>query len=465
MNKKTLLWIGCAVLVLAIGVIAVFTISNSRTTDPVPITQDIRKLYTDCANAVNTAPSLGLSISAVKQTAVGDEVMTQNVQQNMIYHGLGTDTLLASAEESIYIGTSTMSSSCIFTNDTLYTTLDGIRFSGQQSQEHYLANHPHGALLDISLYQQILYTKNKDTVTVYMSSPTAPEIWAVPEDAEFLESSGQATIDQDGALLQSSYSVRYRYGHCEVWLNVNAGYSTSQVGEITPPDETQYLSITSVQAPQLLEIACSYLMQAQNMQASSTDIIDCQAGGLYRTQTIDLSISGTGDELSAQLDTRITLTDHSRNDETAVSTQIITFENGECSVSADGQSPVPYGITAQQMRSDCQNILVSGILLPEHIAQAEIIPADDTLVLSFNANEVMAKLIFENSWQTLYQETIPIDALTEQYKMKNAQCTLTLDKYTWQPIASTLNCSGTYTIEGIQYQLDVAYAQTYQYTQ
>lgn len=464
MSKKTLLLIGCVVLTLAIITVVIFSLPGSDRKDPEPVTQQIRQMYTDSAAAVNTSPALGVSINAVKQTTVGEEVMTKNIQQSMVYHGLDTDALIAGAEETITIGTSTMSSSNIFMENTIYTALDGIRFSGQQSQESYLATHTHGALLDISLYQDMLFTKNGNTVTLYMSSPTAPEIWAVPENAEFIESSGQATFTQDGVLLQSSYTVRYGYGDSEVWLNVNAGYTTAQIPEISPPEKNAYLSVESAQAPRLLEIACGYLMQAQNIQAHSTDIIDCQAGGLYRTQTIDLSTSGIAESLNAQLDTRVTLTDHSKNDETTVSSQVITFENGACSISTDGQSSVPHGITAQQMHADCQNILVSGILLPEHIAQAQITTEGDTLVLSFTANEVMAQLIFENSWQTLYQDTVPITELTAQYKTKAAQCTLTLNRYTWLPISSNLNCSGAYTIEGIEYQLDVAYEQTYQYT-
>lgn len=462
MNKKSFL-IATGVCCLGLIILVLLWISAPQEpAQPQPITQQISDRYLEAVNKLECAQDLTMSVNAVKHTTVGSETFIKNVTQAITCNGLGSDDLLIASDETVTIGTTTMQASDIFIKDTLYTKLNDACFSGAISAESYLATRCPAVLLDITAYQDITYTENDGTITLLLKDPVAPEGWSLPDGAQMLNASGQAILDSNHNLLQSTYTIQYTYGNSQVWLNINSAVTLENTPQIEAPDPAAYVPLSSVQAPRLLEIACGYLTQATNIEATSVDTIDCKAGGLKRSQSITLNTYGTGETLSATLNSNVNLTEYSKAGETSVSTQSIIFENGVYTVSTDGAEPVAQPVTSDQMRSYCQNILVAGILRPEHISNAQITPQGDTLLLCFTANEQLAELICQNSCQTLYQNPTLLHGLASSYVTNTIQCSLILDSYTWMPIQANLNYSGCHTIEQIEYLLNVTYEQFFQ---
>lgn len=414
--------------------------------------------YQTAADAVYASGDFTLLISTETKTTVGADVFTEASQQTLCVMDFGTEDMSASMTETLTIGSYSTSICEAYSDGTGYFSVDGTVFTSSMTADEYLRLYAPAALLDPALYSQILSAKQDDTTIIQFQQAAGSETWAVPEKAQLEEASGQAVLDKGGNLVSCSYCADYTYGAASVSLSVTVTVDTAPVSITLPGNTGSSVTLEYPNAVRMLEKACGYLRQASSVTAQTTNSIACQAGGDYLSRYYTLNMYEEMSLLELSLD----LISYSAGGAVTHYEQTERFQNGVYSITEnDGDAVTRSDIASETMRTYCQDILLESILLPEYITTAEIADLGSTYLLEFTGSEKLAQLICENACVTLYENGDLLNDLASAYVTNTISCYISIDKYTGLPTASGLNYSGTHTIEGYGYLLNVQTDQAY----
>ena len=318
--------------------------------------------------------------------------------------------------------------------------------------------------LHAELYSEIAGFDTGSSYVIRFRSPTAPEDWIVKEDINLNETWGIAYVNYDGTLTQSTYYVSYEENGAVISrvITVKPDYKADDF-EI-PEDEFEYTPISYIDGPKELEIACGYLLSAQRISAQSKDTIFFEAYGDKRLQEINISASSASD-LNARVDTQRTLENTSHTGEISTYKQTQIFENNAYRVSEnDADFITDDTVDQDSMQSYCHNLLVSTIMLPKFIVNAEQSTKNGITTITFSANDAFADQIVTNACQTLYQKPDLMESLGSKQKITKLSAYIKIDTVTGIPVSSGINYSGTHNINNFNYQLEYTIDQTYSIT-
>jgi hypothetical protein len=176
-----------------------------------PVTESPEMIaYREARAAVDSADSLSLRVNATKTTTVGGESFVEQSEQTLEMTGLNTDSPSFHVENDLlYNDEYDTTYDEVFLDGTFYTAMDrDSRFRAAMTAEDAIDRCVPPVLLDAALYGSI----TQDGSTLTFTSPTAAEVWAMPEGAQFLEASGTATLNDEGVLQKMTYSLSYTYG-------------------------------------------------------------------------------------------------------------------------------------------------------------------------------------------------------------------------------------------------------------
>ncbi len=435
---------------------------NEETAPPLPSTQEeLRALYTDAAHKLQAAQDLTLQIETETSITLGSERFTKHSVQQLSLSGVGTNEMCGSMDEVLTVGTHKSAITEQFENGSFYFTVNGSRFTASMTAATYLARYVPAAALDASLYNKITATNAGKQCIIDFSEPTAPEYWAVPAEARLVAASGQALLTENGDISCCRYSVAYTCASASLEQATTVTVSDNFKAPGSVDSSTRWLPLEAPDAPRLLEEACGYLTQAQAISSRATEQIVSEAFGLSRIQTTQLDMHGIDESLLALRQTDVSLTNHSRGDETTKSLQVEKFIDGHYTLEKEGIAADAGDITPQQMRTYCQELLVSSILLPEYIQSVQVHVGDGTIRLEFTASEELAAQMVSNACQSLYSDPALLSQLATDYFNEAMTAYLEIDKYTGLPISSGIYCKGVHTIQTTAYALTTQMDQTY----
>jgi hypothetical protein len=319
-------------------------------------------------------------------------------------------------------------------------------------------------LFDPSLYADVQAIAGNYGICITFDQPTGGEIWSMPQDAVFHDASGCAILNSKGELTESTYTVSYASGNANITKTTKIILRSTSATVSVPSKNETYIPLSDADAPRLLEQACGYLLQASQIRSVASENINCQAFYIKLDQDNFLEMSGIGDAFFASVDTNTSQFNQSLNGESTAYHLSERFQNGIYSISTNGSSPtVDATITAMNMRTYCQDILIRNIILPKHIASVSTKETASSFQITFNANKALAEAICADICDTLYNEPDLLDTLSSSSSAETVTFYLELDKHTGLPIDSGLNYSATHTIESISYQLTSQRMQSYQY--
>lgn len=461
--KRRLLVVAIALAAVVLLLLVGFSILSGDEIDDreLPKIENADVIYDNAQAAVSAAQDAVLSISKTLETALADDYYLETTQQTLAYTGKGTNSMRASIAETLDFNGHKVSICEFFANEIGYVTVEDSHFFSQISAQEYCKRFPPAVLLDAQLYENIAGFDTGDGYLVRFQRPTAAESWALDEYSEFIEAMGTAYISYDGMLTRSVYSILYTSGNAVCLLTVTADAELTTPSIAFPADTSVYTPIAYLDGPRMLERASGYLLQADNIRSIYNDSIYFQAFGDERTEAKTLHTLHDG-SWSAKVDSDVTLANDSRVGQAAVFTQSELFTQGIYFVSADGTEPTPDPeITESAMRTYCQDLLLGTIMLPRYINGAELSETESTLRVTFTANDAFVQQIASTACQTLYQEPEMLNELAQKSTTDALQCYLELDKNTGLPVASGISYNGTYTIEGLPYQLLFQADQTY----
>lgn len=441
--------------------ICFFVLLSGCSKQPATVALDPEALYT--AAAVQLTGDQAYTVIHNKLTQHGDQVILETTRQAITYQNLHSPQFAAAVEEAITIGSYNISVVNQFIDETAYVQVGGSSFSGAMTADAFTRQYPPFALPDATLYQQILVQENYGRIMLGFSEPSAPEAWAMPSNAIFLDAAGSVVLGPDGTLKQINYGIQYQYGQ----ICITESYRISpapQIGEAiaVPADTTQFTHLDTVHAPILLEKACGYLLAAQGVSTAVSEETSSQLDPVSRTQTIQLQLSGKDESLSALIETGATLVNHSRDGETTVLQQTERFQDGIYTIQANGSAEhVQEDVTAQALQDYCKRILVGNIPMPHFITTATITEQDGTIVFHFDGSDELAAAVCTNISQSLYQESSLLASLTDSSTTQDISGYLQLDAITGLPMACGLSYNGDHVIEGTTYRIHTQLNQTF----
>lgn len=463
-RQRMIYLIGGAAVLLALVIILAISCSSAdraakNTATPL---SDAAALYQSAVDAVSSTENLTLTISQTKETIIGSEAFMEQSEQTVAYEGLGTERPRGMMQESLTIGTHTVSIQELFADGVGYFTVADANFQGTLTFEEYLARYAPVAPLNADMYESISGVATGDTSIITFAKASGIEAWCAESGTQFVSADGTAYISESGQLTKSIYHVSYTLNEIYFRLSTTVEISYAQVSPITPPEDTSiYKPITYLDAPRMLEKACGHLLKAVSVTASYSDSISCQAFGDQRTQTISISSVNAAD-WSARIDTTVELINSSKVGTVDKFTQSERFLDNVYSVTVDGGEPAKNSeIDADSMRQYCQDLLVGTIMLPQYILNAELSETEDAYHIKFTASEEFAQLIRAEACTTLYQDAQILSRQTESYTTDVISCYLTVHKPTGLPAASGFCYQGTYTIGELPYQLHFQADQQY----
>lgn len=459
MKRKILIITGIAATVAALLIVSGVILRNRSTPTP-PL--DPIQLYQSVIASLPQNTSHSYCVKTLQTATMGTEVLKEASERTITkLYSSSSQLAQLQADETITAGTNTIQISEVQKGNKLYIRLDGNKFVAPFKNNDILQRYSPLILISEGLYLSAETLNTPEGYSVHFMHPTAPESWAMPAGAEFIDAEGTVAVSEDNQLQCFQYIISYRYQGMTVSKTVET--TVCDTTEERVIQDSEYLPISDPNIPRLLENACSYILAISSVNTEFDEVIRCDAFGDERKRIISLEIRNE-DDWSATLDTTINLMNSGRPGEITQMQQTESVNNGEYQLSIDGKITQPTdGANAETLRSYCRDLLVGSIILPQHIATATLQETESNFILSFTATEELSLLLDADICQMLYDNPAVLDGIATDVIREDTVYTLTLDRYTGLPLHASVDHGSTYIITDIPYTLTYRTEQSYSY--
>lgn len=452
----------CLLLCLALFCFAGCT-QTQDPTEPSDDTQppvDPITLYTTARQFINYAPNLRLVISAEENRTIGDQIYTHSANTVAAYAGLHTDTPTAVVEEKLTFGTYSNAYKTFYKDGSAYAQVMDYAFITPMTMKAFQAEQIPAILLDSTLYGNITAENSLTGTTLHFTEATALEGWVqTAMTPELISAEGTAIITKAGKLLSSAYKAQYRLGETVYDLLVSVTVSTPISLDLTeqyPPELAAAAIIQNFSAPRLLLQAVGDICATENLSASYAETLFCEAADSIRKQQVQVATQGTGDSFSALVDFTATLTNYAGL--SSVNTQKETFENGAYTYSLNGSKPtVLQTVTVEQMRTYCEDTVLSALLSIDYLSGAKFLDNGDTYKLQLSGTEAMAEDLCDSIYGMLNTD---LDSTADSYQTTRIGGYLTIDKATGLPVEAGIFLTRIHVIGGASYTMTYELSET-----
>lgn len=332
-----------AILIIAISITFLFFIGfgllseTGQAPSPIPL-NDVMSLYETALNNISKKDQITISVTTETNTTLLSNSFGDSSTKMITYQNLHTDFPTVQINEQRISGSQEISIHEVYSNGTAYQTINSAKFKYNLAAEHYLDRQIPPVLLDPSLYTNISGYKIANQYQINFEDGLQAENWFFTPNAEFVNANGNVTIDSDGNLNSSTYTLTYRNSGAMISVH----YVVEIIGEtdtiIVMPDPTQsYIEIPSADSIINLEHAANFLIQSEAISSKYTDDIYFEAFGDRRTQNITIN-AVTDDSWDVNVETITTLTNDSRIEQITEHSKVETFSNNRYTSSTDGGS-------------------------------------------------------------------------------------------------------------------------------
>lgn len=425
-------------------------------TDPTGETQppvDPHVLYATARQAVESAPNLRLVITAEEQRTVNGETYMHSTNAVASYAARNTDNPSAVVEENLTFGTYENAYKSFYLDGKAYAQVMDYAFSSSMTASEFYALQTPALLLDAALYKTVTAQTSFSGTTLHFSEPTALESWITkPVQPELVSAEGTALISKNGTLLSAAYSASYKVGETVCSLSVTVTLSMPETMDLSgqfTEELTAAASLSHFSAPRDLLQAVGDICATHRITAGYTEELFCEAADSIRKQKVQVSTEGEGDSFSALVDYAATLTNYAGM--TSTNTQQETFANGAYTYSLNGSKPtVLQTVTVQQMRTYCEDTVLSALLSIDYLSGATLTDNGDTYKLVLTGTDAMAEDLCDSIYTMLNMD---LDKTADSYKTTQIGGYLTIDKVTGLPTQAGIYLTRTHVIGGASYTM------------
>ncbi|MBE6976928.1 MAG: hypothetical protein E7439_07060 [Ruminococcaceae bacterium] len=432
----------------------------SQSVNPSEVTAAAAEAYSAARQQLLTAENRILQYTVSKSRTVGTQSYAESATGTASFSGLGTDALIAVIDEKLTYGTVTAEYLLSFCNGTAYSRISGSTFACELSRESFMEKQLPPVLLDAALYGSISQTTDSDGISMVFSSPTALEGWVTDlPGAQLISAQGTASLDVAGALIQTGYSAAYTCGGISYSLEITLRCSTPaqlELSALHPEHPEECPKLSCLEAPKLLLQTAGDIFAAQSIQAQATETLYSEAIPVTRLRQIQVSSSGSGADLSANLSFGVEVTDY--RGQVTTSSQAYQISGNLCKSSIDGAEPKDEpGITAEIMRTSIEDTVLSPLFATRYLAGAEITEEETCYTLVFTGNEAYATDLCRDLGAYL---DLDLEGNATSHHSTQASGYLSIDKVTSLPVAMGMYFTRTHVFGDVPYVLDYRLDQT-----
>ncbi len=421
--------------------------------------KEARESYAQAIENVEQAPDLTLAVEYTLKRTVDGEVYSEKMTETASYRGLGTDSAVASVKQQVAFGPYETQYCEYYRKGTAYCKTEDSAFRTKMTMQQFQSRQIPAVLLDAALYQSVKVEKNFDGTVITFSAPQKLERWATDYTGAVLSSAtGTVTLDKDGKLAGSAYTAEFTCGKTSYALQVKVTVK-QEAAEALDEDlasiPKKCPELNYFDAPRKILQVVGDVYTAQAMSAEYTETVNSVAFARKRSQTSTFDIYGTGADFMAQSSYEVINTDYSNTPST--NSEVVIFRDNTCTSSLNGAKPtVREGITAEAMRTFCEDAVLAALFTPNHLQNATMTEKSGQLQIKFTGNTAFA----DNLCSSIYSIfNANLDTYAESYTTPTAGGYLCIDKATGLPTALGI------VLERVHVAGDVSYPLTYQLDQ
>lgn len=473
-NRRFTALLLCAALLLSLaGCTAKPDETAAPTTQPpteppttaAPTEPPAEDLYAQARTAIDEAPALDLNVTASRTRSVGGEIYTENATQMIRLRNIGTEQLQAAVQDSTTVNTYVMETREYFTGGTVWMQLDSLYYTAAMEAEDYLRRLVPAVLLDAQLYNSVTAEETPSGYSLTFSEPSAGESWLVPENAELLSAGGTATLDAQGRLAGTAYTVSYRYGSTTYDTSYTVSVTVPEAAELENPitaAQEEFVTVEYIDAPWLLQRAAYDILQTQNLSYTSTDTMISYAGGVIFSQQETLDLYGTGTDTMSNYTVDISLQDYSGTiDEYKLEENV---QDGILKYFENDDNPTAQKLTdsmISELRGAYVDVVLDFLWEPRDLTSATITDLGSVLLLEFEGNDALGDVYEAAAVSTFWGDENFLRDLADGYHTDTLKGYLSIDRYSELPVAFGFTYEGTHTLEGQDFQLTDQWDQTF----
>lgn len=435
-----------------------------ETTVPPTTLPDAAELYTEALTRLENVPNLNQTVTYTCERSVGGESYSESSTTTISIQNRGQENVQVTVQDSSTLGEYVLDSQEYFTGGQVWMLFDNLPFTAEMETENYLRRFAPAAALELSLYGDVTLEPTASGYTIRFANPTAGESWTVPEDAELTSASGTAWLDADGNLTKSSYTASYRYGSTayEEEYTISLSYPESlSLSNTLPAGEEEYVSLEFIDAPMMLQRSYYDLLSTNSISYTSNDTVVTQAGGAAFIQQESLDLMGTGVDTMFKYTLDISL----QNAQGVVDAYSLeeTLKKKIYKISENDAEPMATMLKDYQIddiREENLSMTHDFLWMPKDITGASIEDLGSVYLLTLTGSESLGDLYEDTAVSMFWQDGAFLRDLAEDYRTDLLEAYLSIDKYTFLPVAFGFEFTGVHTIEGQEYTLTDQWNQT-----
>lgn len=427
------------------------------TTAPEPETtvdntqQELAALYDAAVEAVS-GEALTMAVVNERTVTVAGHAFSEQSDMTVSYWNQGKEDFLAKVKGSVVFGDDAYELEVqeIFSDGKTYQTLDEGQFYAEMTAEDFADRYVPLKMLDSGLYT---LSANDDKTVITFADATAGEAWIIPDDAQLNQASGSVTLDADGKLVKTEYTVEYQYGVATIHATYEVSLEKEGRKPVVPETADDYVLLSDIRAAYLQEHTYGYLSQAKHV-STKTDSMMASAAGAYSIMKANTTnVYAVDEEFAAHCESLLNITDYSSG-ESLRQEQIEKFIDGKYTTSLDGGREEPNASVDQKvMESAVMLQLLANIYDSDCIAQAEVTELDGAWLVEYTGTEEMGLQLCADLCKTFFGNGKALDDMASSYETKTLEYYVAVDQYSLLPTAVGIQYEGVHTIQGQEYPL------------
>lgn len=421
--------------------------------------EDLTALYL-AAIEKNNGQDMAWTVSSQKTVTVNGQVYSEKTMSTVDCWGLGTEELLAKASHTVSFGEDDYSFIYkeLYHQGKLYHTYNSDKFYEEMTAEDFTQ-----LLTPMQMLTPSVYTlaANEDNSKITFSDATTAEEWLVPEDVQLLCAEGTATLDTDGSLKSTVYSVSYLIGGTQV--DYTYVVTMAQLGRqpAAPEKPEEYKQVEDLNGIYAMEHAYGYLIQAQQIAMSNRTLTVSAAGAISVIENTTVDAYHQDDTYMGRCQSFVNYNNYSSN-ENVIQERDEKMIDGKYTVSVDdGRAESNSSVKEETFQDAVVRMSTENIIRLEMVDTVTCTDLGNTLLFEYTGTEEMALSTCEIICQTWFGNATVLEELASKYETNTMTFYIALDRYSLLPTAAGQKYEGTHTIQRqkcpISYQSDQSF--------
>lgn len=476
-TKRLIAFLLCLAMVMSMAACTQTSAEPAATAAPtqapteVATEPSVADVYADALTALNNATDISLELLVTTLITVAGDEFSEQSSQTLTYRGIGTEDPVIVLNEDITFSvhsedydpesedTDSISYQEIWSQGNIYAKIDDTYlYSSPMDTDTAAVRYTPVVLLDAGLYGSVTSEATAAGTTITFENPSAPELWAIPEDGELMEANGSVLIDANGKIEMMRYTITYIHGTTEITRTVESKplNEPETVPEFSPDT---YSPIDHIDALRLFITAPPMMFQADSITVNSLESMMTQAAGVMRNQSHVTTMSGRREDTKAKVEIGVYFMDYSTSESQEYDLEQI-YNSGKLTTVENDGLPSTQAFSWEDIRTYAAQQMIYGFASIDFWQDVTATDLGSVVLLEYQLNDNFGNTIQNSICSMLWNDSSFLMKLASKYENKELNGYLSIDKYTGLPVAAGYYYEGSHTIDGQEYLLSLQYDQS-----